>query len=269
MAEKAKIHFSIDDFFTAFVGLTDNREQYSSLFDQPAFAFFKQLHEAYQVVFSCFCFFEDLKSGMTLAHMTDCFMEEFQANADWLRFGFHGLNSDANYGSTRFLTGSCRTDYLQAGEDYEKTIRELERITGGGRAIDRVPRIHFYAGTAEVCRAWAGSHAGIRGLLSAEDDRIAYFHTQEQSKALLRRDRICTDDPALTFFRTKVRLENTDDISSFLAEFDREEAKELLVFTHEPFLEEERIREMFQSCAAFAKERGYISGFPEDWLQEK
>ena len=214
MAEKAKIHFSIDDFFTAFAGLTDNREQYSSLFAQPAFAFFKRLHEAYQAVFSCFCFYEDLKSGMTLAHMTDCFMEEFQANADWLRFGFHGLNSEANYGSTRFLTGSCRTDYLQAGEDYEKTIRELERVTGGIRAIDRVPRIHFYAGTVEVCRAWAGSRAGIRGLLSAED-------------------------------------------------------KELLVFTHEPFLAEERIREMFQSCAAFAKERGYVSGFPEDWLQEK
>lgn len=37
---KRKIHFSIDDFFTAFIDLTENRKEYSSLFEQPVFAFF-------------------------------------------------------------------------------------------------------------------------------------------------------------------------------------------------------------------------------------
>ena len=32
---KRKIHFSIDDFFTAFIDLTENRKEYSSLFEQP------------------------------------------------------------------------------------------------------------------------------------------------------------------------------------------------------------------------------------------
>lgn len=267
---KGKIHFSIDDFFTAFIDLTENRKENSSLFEQPVFAFFKRLHQDYQAVFSCFCFYEEGKDGRNLAQVTDVFREEFQENSDWLRFGFHGLNSGANYGSTRFQTGECRANYRQAGEDYEKTVKELERITGGGRCIDRVPRIHFYAGTAEACRAWMDASCGIRGLISAEDDRIAYFHTEEQSRTLRQQDRLDTTGLGLTFFRTKVRLENTEDIAAFLEDFGRQEKmEELLVFTHEPFLEEERIRQMFRSCAAFARERDWGFGFPEDWLERE
>ena len=118
---KGKIHFSIDDFFTAFIDLTENRKEYSSLFEQPVFSFFKRLHQDYQAVFSCFCFYEEGKDGRNLAQVTDVFREEFQENSDWLRFGFHGLNSGANYGSTRFQTGECRADYRQAGADYEKS----------------------------------------------------------------------------------------------------------------------------------------------------
>ena len=40
------------------------------------------------------------------------------------------IRDRANYGSTRFQTGECRADYRQAGTDYEKTVKELERITG-------------------------------------------------------------------------------------------------------------------------------------------
>lgn len=111
---------------------------------------------------------------------------------------------------------------------------------------------------------------GIRGLISAEDDRTAYFHTEEQSRTLRQQDRLDTTGLGLTFFRTKVRLENTEDIAAFLEDFGRQEKmEELLVFTHEPFLEEERIRQMFRSCAAFAREREWGFGFPEDWLERE
>ena len=66
---KRKIHFSIDDFFTAFIDLTENRKEYSSLFEQPVFAFFKRLHQDYQAVFSCFCFYEEGKDGRNLAQV--------------------------------------------------------------------------------------------------------------------------------------------------------------------------------------------------------
>lgn len=46
--------FSIDDFFTAFIDLTENRKEYSSLFEQPVFAFFKRLHQDYQAFFPAF-----------------------------------------------------------------------------------------------------------------------------------------------------------------------------------------------------------------------
>ena len=169
-----------------------------------------------------------------------------------------------------FRQGSAGRITGRRGEDYEKTVKELERITGGGRCIDRVPRIHFMPGQRRPARAWMDASCGIRGLISAEDDRIAYFHTEEQSRTLRQQDRLDPTGLGLTFSAPRCGLKIQRDIAAFwkiLA--GRRKMEELLVFTHEPFLEEERIRQMFRSCAAFARERDWGFGFPEDWLERE
>ena len=121
------LHFSIDDFILTLKDLTEKETQYQSLFEQPLFAFLRKMHAAYGAVFSCYCFGRDINSGFRLEDVTRKYRKEFCGNADWLRFGFHGMDSGAVYGDN----GGTRTmnrDAGQAAEDYGYVVKQLEQI---------------------------------------------------------------------------------------------------------------------------------------------
>ncbi|MFR9234848.1 MAG: hypothetical protein ACLVLH_18415 [Eisenbergiella massiliensis] len=59
---KRKINFSVDDFFTAFIDLTGNRKEYSSLFEQPVFAF---LNGCIRIIRRFFPAFVSMKKAKT------------------------------------------------------------------------------------------------------------------------------------------------------------------------------------------------------------
>lgn len=252
------MHFSIDDVINILLELKE--KNYQSLFESPAFAMLRRVHEKCGAVFSCYCFFES--AGGNLGEVPDRYVKEFQENADWLRFGFHGCNADTNYGSLKFAGGIRINDGATAMQHYNSVIRELARITGGGRCIDRFPRIHYYAGTVEDCRAWQNAESGILGLLSAEDDRVCYYHDKEQWSELINKG-FCHDKQLeLDFFRTCIRLENMKDLN-MLQEALNQSGKfdNYLIFTHERFLTEKRIEEYFLSCGQFAGQKGIPMGY--------
>lgn len=256
------MHFSVDDFIDAMLMLKN--EVYQSIFEQPAFAVLKRVHEECGAVFSCYCFYET--AGGNLGEVPSRFTEEFQANADWLRFGFHSYNTDSNYGSKKFTSGNIITDGKTAGEHYAMVIRELIRITGGGQAIDRYPRIHYYAGIKEDCQAWKQSEHGIIGLIAAEDDRVCYYHDEHQWEELIQRG--FYQDPQLDigFWRTCIRLENMENMAALEKalkdmEDNQKVTKAYLIFTHEKFLAENRIEDYFVRCGRAAKEKGIEMGY--------
>ena len=116
------IHFSIDDFIESFRDLTE--KPYDTLFSHPVFSFLQEMHVAYGAVFSCYCFGRDARSGFRLEDVTQQYREEFSRNAHWLRFGFHGMDSNAVYGDN----GGTRTinrDVQQAAADYAYVIKHL------------------------------------------------------------------------------------------------------------------------------------------------
>lgn len=260
------IHFSVDDFMTPFEDLTRNSERYSTPWEQPIFHFFKELHEKYGAVFSCYCFSKNKTIGLN--EVMEQYAAEFQKSSGWLRFGFHGANSGTAYGITKFKTKYLRNGYLEAKEDYEEVIKELVRITGGNRAIDRLPRIHYYAGSVEACRGFKEvEQYEVRGLLSAEDGRISYYLSEEQAKELQCKDEWLEPNLKLRLVRTKLRLENTEQPEADLTEFvDVKKYNELIVFTHDCYLHEEQMQKKLISCAEFATQRGICFAFPEDQL---
>jgi len=77
------IHFSLDDFFYPLINLKES--PYPSIFDQKDFAFLKKLHDTYEMVCSCYCFFEDKNSIHSLREVPSHYQSEFQANSHWLR----------------------------------------------------------------------------------------------------------------------------------------------------------------------------------------
>jgi len=77
------IHFSLDDFFYPLINLKES--PYPSIFDQKDFAFLKKLHDTYEMVCSCYCFFEDKNSIHSLREVASHYQSESQANSHWLR----------------------------------------------------------------------------------------------------------------------------------------------------------------------------------------
>ncbi len=279
------MHFSVDDFIDAFLALKQGK--YQSIFEQETFAVLKRVHEACGAVFSCYCFYE--AEGGSLAEVPGDYVQEFQANAGWLRFGFHGYDYNANYGSKKFSAGNWIDDAEVAAEHYNKVIGQLVRITGGGRCIDRFPRIHYYAGTIADCTAWKLAEYGICGLITAEDDRVCYYHEEEQWKTLIDKGFWRDETLQLGFWRTCIRLENMKDeamLDEALSRLDtapnagedaerdmqgaepdivrdngNDSGNAYLVFTHEKFLQEKRIEEYFLRCGKAAKESGIDCGY--------
>lgn len=89
------IHYSIDDVIEVFSELT--KMQPKSIFDIPFFAFLLSLHRQYGIVVSCYCFFK--RRTFSLSECTKSYRHEFEKNASWLKFGFHGYTGFEDYES--------------------------------------------------------------------------------------------------------------------------------------------------------------------------
>lgn len=96
MPKEKNFHISIDDTINCFKDITNKENQYKSIFDNTTFAWFRELHDKYGVVISCYVFYED--GDFSLEQCTRKFKQEFIDNSDWLRFGFHSANAETVYG---------------------------------------------------------------------------------------------------------------------------------------------------------------------------
>lgn len=259
------LHFSIDDFILTLKDLTEKETQYQSLFEQPLFAFLKKMHAAYGAVFSCYCFGRDINSGFRLEDVTRKYRKEFCSNADWLRFGFHGMDSGAVYGDN----GGTRTmnrDAGQAAEDYGYVVKQLEQIVGEA-ALDEIPRVHFFAGTRECCAAWKNAEHGIKGMLAADDDRYSYYHDEGMRARLMEGDILYDGDMRLYFFRTHIRLEKEKDPELLRAKIKNFQGECQIIFTHECYLAQKEMQEKIELCGQEAVTAGRGMEFPASCMK--
>jgi len=247
------MHLSIDDTISLFSDLTANSGLYASIFDQATLAFFKHLHDVYGAVISCYVFNTDGK--FTLSDTPGIFRKEFMKNKDWLKFGFHSLNHE-NYAATT-------AD--KAKRDYDTVISQLIRITGSCECIDRIVRLHNFAGNRESLLAMKNTSCGILGLLCADDTRKSYFLDEATSLFIYNRNRY--DDPSsqLMFFPTNLRMESVADLDARLSELGKtpweNESRDLILFTHESQLNS-ATKSKLEKCCQFAIENGYAFAFP-------
>ena len=252
------LHFSVDDFIDAFLDLKEHT--YKSVFEQETFSQMRCFHQMFGFTFSCYCFYESQNGN--LSEIPARYAEEFQENASWLRFGFHGRSAQSNYCSTLFSFGELIDNPTTAAEHYDMVIEQLVRITGGGACIDRFPRIHYYAGSFEICRAWKKGAYGIQGLISAEDNRMCYYHNEAQWAELINGDYCFDKKLNIGFWRTSLRLEDIKDERCLKEKLSQlEDKKKCLIFTHEPCLKEKRIEQYMLICGEVATEKSCGVGY--------
>ena len=164
MSETKIFHFSVDDTIECFKDINTNN--YNTIFQNPTFAWFKDLHEKFGVVISCYVYYQD--GEFALSDCTDRYRNEFASNEEWLRFGFHTLDKKTVYDKTDIYA------------DYVKTMKELIRIVGSG-SIDHVIRLQGFQGNSENIEDLVDSEIEpIVGLLTSDDGKEQYARKTEK-----------------------------------------------------------------------------------------
>lgn len=143
-----KTFFYFDDVIWLFRDLT--REKPKSIFDHFYLKTFKEAHEKYGMKVQMNVFYRtDYFYGMddfNLSEMTDAYKEEFRANVDWLKFGFHARQEFPDY---PFVNIS----YDDMIKDFENVKCEVVRFAGEESF------------SSAVCSHWRPiSKAGCRAL---------------------------------------------------------------------------------------------------------
>jgi len=255
------VHLSVDDVISSLHDLSTR--PYASLWDQPFFAFLKRMNDVWGAAFSLYVFHSTPDWDLSL--MNTRYRDEFQAASGWLKLGFHAFGADTRY------DGSGATAQ-EALDHYRATVRAI-RAFAGDEAVDTFPRAHRFEGTLAMARAWRDVDGfGIRGLLSADDDRVSYYHTRRQRDALLKVGRLCDGAEGMCFVRTDLRLENEADPAGALAAMVHDGASSgaqqgmVCVFTHEQHFDSAMEGKINAVCR-WAVSSGFAFGFPADHIQ--
>lgn len=95
----------------------------------------------------------------SLSDMPNTYAAEFGASKDWLKFGFHSLDSTV---TLQNVSASDVKIY------YDNFINDIFRITGSVETIDMVPRLQSFSGTLDICRALRDCDCGCLGFLTAD-----------------------------------------------------------------------------------------------------
>lgn len=284
------IHFSFDDTIASLRDLTENASAYDSMFDQPFFGALKTLHDTYGAVFSCYCFYQILNSSDTtvvdfsLEDVTDAYADEFSANSDWLRFGFHSLNGSMNY-------SSGTADAAKA--DYDNFITQIVRITGTVKCVDLVVRLQNFAGNKVSCQAMRDCACGIIGFLAGDYAEAGktlpiafenytvsgYYLSAPATTFLAHHGRYFDAAEQLYFYPSCLRLDNivSANVPTYMNYFNTIDmygrSSTLIMYCHENQMYKngsvnaDYSKRMAAVCD-WGVENGYVFGFPMDKIRQ-
>ena len=256
----AAIHISFDDVVACIANLATN--SYSSIYDEPFFGWLKEMHDAYGAKFSLYVY--DLAK---LAAVPSTYSDEFFDARHWLKFGLHAKSAGYNYASAT---------YDQAQADWNSMVEQVVRITGSHQSLDRIPRLHNFAGNLESVKGMKEAHSGALGFLGADDSRISYHLTESQSQILLNQSFYMDTENDVAVFRTNYRgerLASADGMYEKMEAFLNNKSysncfSPFVWFTHEPYVYKnstltEYSRNVEDVCR-FAYDHNLMFVYPQD-----
>lgn len=198
-------HFFIEDNIWFLRDL--NREQPASIFDHPYTAMLKRLHEKFGMKVQLDIFIET--EGFTLSEMTDKYKAEWQANSDWLCFGFH---SRTEFPGDPYLNAT----YDEVYKDCVETHREIERFAGKD-CLSFYTSVHFGTISKEGMRAMCD--CGIKGIIDLfafeGQDNLAFGVKFDDTKMPYKYD----EETKLNYYYNDmvINLYKLDEIEDFMA----------------------------------------------------
>lgn len=177
-----RYRFSTDDNIWFLRDIARHAGTYTSIFQNPYLAFWRDMHHKYGTKIHHNIYYET--SGFNLSQMPDKFRNEWRANASWMRLSFHARANDP---ARPYAHASAE----QIREDYRMVNHEIERFAGKETLSPAVTTIHWGATTKAGARALR--EEGVRILLGVDafhDDLpyVGYYLSIPQMHHMLGRD---------------------------------------------------------------------------------
>ena len=147
--------------------------------------------------------------------MNDKYKKEFEENSEWLKFGFHALNSFKDY---------SKDDKIE--EDFKLVNQKIKESIGESSLTNclRLEKFNLSLSNAIVLR-----NNGVTSLLGSDKpNRISYYLTESAEEYLESNDYY--KDEYFEFYNTDIRIEDNGFIL-----FDNNDLQDeyLVIFTHE------------------------------------
>jgi len=216
---KRQIHLSIDDIGKSLTWLAKNRPE--SMFDMRLYGTLLQWHKEYEAKFTLYCF--PIESNILTHETLLKYADEFSANADWLRFGYHGRNEK------RFCDNEhYKDDFLN--------FRMAAKQLGMGKTT--IIRLHYWIANDEQQNFLFQN--GIRILLYPDRESMLYGEDDSFYEG------------SLEYWKTGVRFEALEVINEETLLIGK---KRIVAFTHEKFFDKEK--EKIEKALCLYKMKGY------------
>lgn len=185
------IHMSFDDVTYCLQNLKNNKTTFTSIFDDVFLAKLKELHEKYSAKFSLYVY------QNAFNQLDDTYLNDFNANSDWLKIGFHATNETANL---------VNETYDNANSNYVSFLSKCLEVAGTIKIIDMMPRLHYFGGSEAALNGMRDTK-GFIGCLTADDDRDTIYLTEEEQEYLRNYDNLVDNKNNLAFYSTDMRLD--------------------------------------------------------------
>lgn len=192
-ADAMYMHLSFDDVEYSLTNLA--KHSYDSIYEEPFFAWLKDLHETYGAKFSLYTYTSVLTEHRDALKV---YQKEFAEAEDWLKFGLHAEEKDTDFSGYTAEEGAAAWDEF---------VKEVVQITGTSDSVDRMPRLHAFAGSKEALKGMQGATNGALGFLAADDARNSYYLGAENSQYLYTNDYYIDQTNNQVFVATDLRLD--------------------------------------------------------------
>ena len=177
-----KYRISSDDNILFLADITENKDKYTSIFDNPYLAIYKKAHDLYgaKVHLNVFYsldraaaeFFSGDHPDFDLSMVTDKYKSEWEANSDWLKLSFHARaempDKPYKYASAETIT-----------RDFLDVRREVIRFAGEGAFSGDVTTVHWGEANPECVSALRElGHKALTGYFKLDEDGeplVAYY----------------------------------------------------------------------------------------------
>lgn len=233
------MHISFDDVSHSLLRLQN--EEYTSIYDEPFFAWLKTLHDTYGAKFSIYTYVN------VLQQVPDTFKEDFATAKDWLKIGLHAEDMTSSYADLDYETGKMV---------WNRFAENVLRITGTYESIDRMPKLENSVGTKDVLQGMKEADKdseykyGALGFIADNADQGTYYLDAAAWNALHTNDFYIDKENDVPFFTFVA----TDLLFGYLDADPAKRQEEYVAATS------------MHSCIAFAHEGQFYNenGFIDD-----